>query len=53
MGLSTFLQEAAPPHLKDQLPQDDDVLNIYNEVDYFAYKLLIRLTTHFENEVMF
>lgn len=52
MGLCTFLQEAAPPHLMDQLPQDDDVLTIYNEIDHFAYKLFKRLTTSSENEVL-
>ena len=51
MGLCTFLQEAAPPHLMDQLPKDDDVLIIYNEIDHFAYKLFKRLTTSSENEV--
>jgi len=52
MGLSTFLQEAAPPHLMDQLPQDGDVLTIYNEIDHFAYQLFKRLTTSSENEVL-
>lgn len=52
MGLCTFLQEAAPPHLMDQLPQDDDVLIIYNEIDNFAYKLFKRLTTSSENKVL-
>lgn len=52
MGLCTFLQEAAPPHLIDQLPQDVDVLTIYNEIDHFAYKLFERLTTSSENEVL-
>lgn len=52
IGLCSFLQEAAPPHLMDQLPQDDDVLNIYNEIDNLAYFLLKRLTTSFENEVI-
>lgn len=51
MGLCTFLQEGAPPHLMDQLPEDDDVLNIYNEVDSFAYKLFKRLTKSSENKV--
>lgn len=51
MGLCTFLQEAAPPYLMDQLPQDDNVINIYNEIDHFAYLLLKRLTTSSENEV--
>ncbi|XP_001944181.1 activating signal cointegrator 1 complex subunit 2 isoform X1 [Acyrthosiphon pisum] len=53
MGLCTFLQEAAPPHLMDQLPQDSDVLTIYNEIDHFAYKLFKRLTTSSENEENF
>lgn len=52
MGLCTFLQEAASPHLMDQLPQDDDVLTIYIEIDHFAYKLFKRLTTSSENEVI-
>lgn len=52
IGLCSFLQEAAPPHLMDQLPLDDDVLNIYNEIDHFAFLLLKRLTTSFENEVV-
>jgi len=52
MGLCTFLQEAAPPHLMDQLPQDNDVLMIYNEIDHFAYKLFKRLTTSSENKVL-
>jgi len=52
MGLCTFLQEAAPPHLMDQLPQDSDVMVIYNEIEYFAYKLFKRLTTSSENEVI-
>ncbi|XP_026820117.1 activating signal cointegrator 1 complex subunit 2-like [Rhopalosiphum maidis] len=50
MGLCTFLQEAAPPHLMDQLPQDDNVLIIYNEIYHFAFKLLERLTTSSEDE---
>ncbi|KAL4136098.1 hypothetical protein QTP88_007665 [Uroleucon formosanum] len=50
VGLCTFLQEGAPPHLMDQLPEDDDVLNIYNEVDSFAYKLFKRLTKSSENK---
>ncbi|XP_060841960.1 activating signal cointegrator 1 complex subunit 2-like [Rhopalosiphum padi] len=53
MGLCTFLQEAAPPHLMDQLPQDSDVMVIYNEIEYFAYKLFKRLTTSSENEENF
>jgi len=52
MGLCTFLQEAAPPHLMDLLPQDDDVLMIYNKIDHFAYKLFKRLTTSSENKVL-
>lgn len=52
LGLCTFLQEAAPPHLMDQLPHDDDVLNIYNEIDHFAFLFLKRLTTSSENEVI-
>lgn len=52
VGLKTFLQEAAPPHLLDQLPKDDDVLNIYREIDYFAFILFKRLTTSSENEVL-
>jgi len=52
VGLCTFLQEATPPHLIDQLPQDVDVLTIYNEIDHFAYKLFKRLTTSSENEVL-
>lgn len=51
MGLRTFLEEAAPPHLMDQLPQDDELLNIYIIIDHFAYLLLKRLTTSSENEV--
>jgi len=51
MGLCTFLQEAAPPHLMDQLPQDGDVLIVYNEIDNFAYKLFRRLTKSSENKV--
>jgi len=51
MGLCTFLQEAAPPHLMDQLPQDGDVLIIYNEIYNFAYKLFKRLTKSSENKV--
>ncbi|CAI6353516.1 unnamed protein product [Macrosiphum euphorbiae] len=50
MGLCTFLQEAAPPHLMDQLPQDGDVLIVYNEIDNFAYKLFKRLTKSSENK---
>lgn len=36
----------------DQLPQDDDMLNIYSEIDHFAFLLLKRLTTFSENEVL-
>jgi len=52
MGLRTFLQDAAPPHLMDQLPQDDDILIIYNKIDHYAYKLFERLTTSSENKVI-
>jgi len=52
LGLCTFLQEAAPPHMMDQLPQHDDVLMIYNEIDHFAFKLFKRLTTSSENKVL-
>ncbi|XP_025207178.1 activating signal cointegrator 1 complex subunit 2-like [Melanaphis sacchari] len=50
MGLCTFFQEGAPPHLMDQLPQDDDMLIIYHEINHFAYELFKRLTTSTENE---
>ncbi|VVC38521.1 Hypothetical protein CINCED_3A008291 [Cinara cedri] len=49
MGLNSFLQEAAPPHLMDQLPQDDDILEIYSTVDYYAFLVFKRLTKHAEN----
>jgi len=52
LGLRTFLQDASPTHLMDQLPKDDDILNIYYEVDHFAYLLIKRLTTSSENEVL-
>lgn len=52
VGLCTFLQEAAPSHLIDQLPQDDDVLYIINEIEHYAYLLLKRLTTSAENKVI-
>lgn len=37
--------------MMDKFPQDDDILNIYKEIDYFVYLLFIRLTTSSENEV--
>lgn len=51
VGLYSFLQEAAPPYLIDQLPQDDNILNIYYKIYNFAYLLINRLTTSSENEV--
>lgn len=51
IGLCSFLQEAAPPHMMDQFPQDNDIINIYKEIDHFAYLLFIRLTKSSENEV--
>lgn len=36
----------------DQFPQDDDMLNVFYEIDHFAFLLLKRLTTSYENEVL-
>jgi len=36
----------------DQFPQDDDMLNVFYEIDHFAFLLLKRLTTSSENEVL-
>lgn len=51
VGLCSFLQEATPPHMMDQFPQDKDMINIYKEIDHLAYLLFKRLTTSSENQV--
>ncbi|KAG8298214.1 Activating signal cointegrator 1 complex subunit 2 [Homalodisca vitripennis] len=49
-GLSSFLQNAPPFYLRDQIPQDRDILKALKKVQELMFLVLMRLTKTKESE---
>ncbi|XP_054269599.1 activating signal cointegrator 1 complex subunit 2 [Macrosteles quadrilineatus] len=49
-GINTFLQNAPPFYMIDQLPEDKDVLKMFRNVQRLVFKVLTRLTSTRESE---
>ncbi|XP_046674784.1 activating signal cointegrator 1 complex subunit 2 [Homalodisca vitripennis] len=50
-GLSSFLQNAPPFYLRDQIPQDRDILKALKKVQELMFLVLMRLTKTKESEM--
>uniref|UniRef100_A0A1B6LZ56 CUE domain-containing protein n=1 Tax=Graphocephala atropunctata TaxID=36148 RepID=A0A1B6LZ56_9HEMI len=50
-GLSSFLQNAPPFYLRDQVPQDRDILKAIKNVQAVVFLVLMRLTRTKESEI--